>query len=99
MAVRVHRHWSVVFLKILLYIILFSQTCVFGVLIVESMLPFIDVVFNHLFTFVIKPYLNWIWTKLFNWICVYITVPTLVLTLRKFEIDRRNGEIRASESE
>ena len=93
---RLRRTW--VFFKILLYIMLFSQTFVFGGLIVESMLPFVDQVLNHLSNSVLEPYLNLIWRKLFNWICVYITVPTLILIITR-EIRSRRKDIlfRASE--
>ena len=84
------------FLKILLYIVLCTQTCVLAVLLVESLLPFIDVVLNHIYHSVLEPYLTLIWNKLFNWIIVYITVPTLVLILVTQSVKQR-GETAPSE--
>lgn len=78
------------FLKILLYIVLGTQACVLVVLLVESILPCIDVVFNHMLYSVFKPYLTLIWSKLFNWIAVYVSVPTLIFLhiRRKVEENR-----------
>jgi hypothetical protein len=68
-----------VFLKTLFYITLLSQTVVLAVVMVESLLPCLDAVFHHLFHFVLEPYFNLIWRKMFNWICVYVTLTTLVV--------------------
>ena len=84
------------FVKILLYIVVCTQLCVLAVLLVESMLPCIDVVFNHIFHLVFKPYLTLIWNKLFNWIVVYIAMGTLVLLFIKDRVER-NGETKPSE--
>ena len=88
-------HCVVKVFKTLGQLIVLSQAGVLAVVVVESLLPYLDVVLNHLFHFALEPYFRLIWEKLFNWICLYITGTTLVLLFIKKRVGT-HGETRPS---
>ncbi len=58
--------------------ILLSQSLVLVVIIIKSILPFLNTLIDHIFHYVIKPYLLMVWSMSFNWICVYTSVPLIM---------------------
>jgi len=73
-------YFKVAVLKIL-KTVAFSQAFLVAILFAKSVLPFIDVLLDHVLYFVIEPYINLVWSSLTQWIFVYyisVSIPLII---------------------